>query len=104
MIKRKQLYRHRPEDEIFGDCHRTVIACLLDKEPWEVPHFAQLYATTHAGYDWRSHEKEYLKTQGYSRMSVCFTDLERMFEFMQGWNPEVLYILGGRARVEPTTP
>lgn len=96
MIKRKQLFRHRPEDEIFGDCHRTAIACLLDKEPWEVPHFGHLYATV-PDFNWRDHEEWYLRTQGYSRVSVCFTDIEEMFKFMHGWNPAALYMLGGES-------
>lgn len=29
----KQLFRHHPEQGIFGDCHRTAIACMLDLEP-----------------------------------------------------------------------
>lgn len=35
----KQMYHHEPENNIWGDCGRTVIACLLDLLPWEVPHF-----------------------------------------------------------------
>jgi len=37
----KQLItNHNPESGIFGDCQRTAIACLLDKHPSDVPHFA----------------------------------------------------------------
>lgn len=39
MTPYKQLYRHRPEDGEYGDCGRTVVACLLDMHPSEVPHF-----------------------------------------------------------------
>ena len=39
MIKHKQVYRHLPEAGQIGDCARTVIACLLDLHPCEVPHF-----------------------------------------------------------------
>lgn len=40
MIYRKQLNGHDPDQGIWGDCFRTCIACLLDMEPEEVPHFA----------------------------------------------------------------
>ena len=53
MIRRRQLFRHEPHNVIYGDCHRTAIACLLDMEPWQVPHFTQLAHTT-PGYDWES--------------------------------------------------
>ena len=41
MIKQKQIYRHLPEAGQIGDCARTVIACLLDLHPCEVPHFTR---------------------------------------------------------------
>lgn len=94
MIKRHQLYRHEPHNDIYGDCHRTAIACLLDKEPWEVPHFGQLYAMV-PGYDWRAEERKYLASQGLGMFDVVFDNLENAFYFMQGWNNNVFYLLGG---------
>ncbi len=35
----KQLNIHDPENGVYGDCGRTVIACLLNMKPEEVPHF-----------------------------------------------------------------
>lgn len=34
----RQLNKHDPENGVYGDCYRTVIACLLDLKPTEVPH------------------------------------------------------------------
>lgn len=39
MIEQKQLYLHKPEQGIIGDCFRTTIACLLDLPALEVPHW-----------------------------------------------------------------
>ena len=40
MTPMKQIYRHEPENGIYGDCFRTVISCLLDMQhPLDVPHF-----------------------------------------------------------------
>lgn len=39
MKPQKQLFRHRPEQGVYGDCHRTAIACVLDLEAGDVPHF-----------------------------------------------------------------
>jgi hypothetical protein len=94
MIKRHQLFLHEPHNEIWGDCHRTAIACLLDKEPWEVPHFGQLHATT-PNYDWRAAEREYLATLGLAMFDVVFGDLESAFRFMDGWNYDIYYLMGG---------
>lgn len=38
MRHHKQLFRHRPDEGIFGDCLRTAVACLLDLEPADLPH------------------------------------------------------------------
>lgn len=41
MIERHlQLFRHDPENGVYGDCFRTVIACLLRLPPVDVPHVA----------------------------------------------------------------
>ncbi|MCW5697896.1 MAG: hypothetical protein KIS96_14345 [Bauldia sp.] len=38
MLYHKQLFRHRPDEGIFGDCYRTAVACILDMPPQLVPH------------------------------------------------------------------
>ena len=38
MTPYKQLYRHNPENNEYGDCFRTVIGCLLDLPPNAIPH------------------------------------------------------------------
>lgn len=40
MMKHKQLIQHHdPENGQWGDCFRTSIACILDMNPQDVPHF-----------------------------------------------------------------
>lgn len=39
MKPQKQKYLHRPEEGQFGDCYRTCLACLLDMDRDDVPHF-----------------------------------------------------------------
>lgn len=39
MKPQKQLYRHNPEQGVYGDCHRTAIAIVLDLDAEDVPHF-----------------------------------------------------------------
>ena len=41
MTPHKQLYRHDPDNGVYGDCQRTAIACLLDRRPEDVPHFME---------------------------------------------------------------
>lgn len=39
IAKHQQLFRHDPDNGVYGDCFRTVVACLLNVEPQGVPHF-----------------------------------------------------------------
>ncbi|NJC36400.1 hypothetical protein GGR60_000890 [Xanthomonas arboricola] len=97
MIRRHQLFRHEPHNEIYGDCHRTAIACLMDLEPWQVPHFAQL-AATQPGYDWEAAVAEFLETHGLCSVDVSFgpdNGVEGVFAYMQSRNPGIRYLLGG---------
>jgi hypothetical protein len=41
MLEQKQLFLHRPEEGIVGDCFRTCLACVLDLPVSGVPHFYQ---------------------------------------------------------------
>ena len=95
MIERKQLYRHEPWNEIYGDCHRTAFACLLGLEPHEVPHFALLHTTT-PGYDVDVEIEKWLRTLGLAQVDILYSGkLEDVFGFMGARNPDALYLLGG---------
>ncbi|MCB1688565.1 MAG: hypothetical protein KDI33_08770 [Halioglobus sp.] len=39
MKPQKQKYLHCPEEGQYGDCYRTCLACLLDLDRDDVPHF-----------------------------------------------------------------
>ncbi|MGE8281112.1 MAG: hypothetical protein ACN6O2_11810 [Stenotrophomonas sp.] len=99
MIRRHQLFRHEPHNEIFGDCHRTALGCLLDLEPWQVPHFTQL-ANTVPGYEWEAGQAAFLASMGLCSADVLFGGdgpIEGVFDFMQSRNPKAYYLLGGRS-------
>lgn len=97
MIKRHQLFRHEPHNDIFGDCHRTAIACLMDMEPWQVPHFVgNLYTTP--GYNVDLEVDKWLDQFGLFQLHIHFNGdngLEPIFNYMKMWNPYTFYIMGG---------
>jgi hypothetical protein len=99
MIKRHQLFRHEPHNEIYGDCHRTAIACLLDKEPWEVPHFVgELYTTSRTDYVVDLEVDKWLEQFGLFQAHIHFNGevgLDAIFQYMRMWNPYTFYIMGG---------
>jgi hypothetical protein len=100
MIKQHQMFRHDPDSGVYGDCHRTAIACLLDIHPEEVPHFGQTTmeakkrGETH---DWVADVERFLNSRGLTQVDVVYSGvtLDDLFRFMRARNPHTLYLLGG---------
>jgi len=93
----KQLFRHKPEEGQIGDCYRTAIACLLDLEPVDVPHFYEdcWYALRDVG---REKADKWLH-DGFGLQTFAFpmqTDsVELVLRCVATWNPHVRYLLSG---------
>ncbi len=98
MIKQKQLFKHAPEQGIYGDCARTVLACLLDLSPEEVPH-AQY--EQHGSEQFDMHEA-WLIEQGFRRITVPFvgqgTTVENVLERGMYASSGMPYILAGKSK------
>jgi len=94
----KQLiFPHSPQNELYGDCFRTCIACMLDMEPADVPHFAdkgrvgdELWGAIETWFRWRD---MYLLSVPYPG------DLEQqgLMNNFGVLNPGCRYMLGGRS-------
>ena len=39
MLLQNQTVKHDPENGLYGDCYRACVACLLNLEVDQVPHF-----------------------------------------------------------------
>jgi hypothetical protein len=99
MIPQKQMYRHRPDEGMIGDCHRTAIACLLDLPKEEVPHFAlECFEQPD-----RFHDafENWLKERGWRTFTMPFSgdqDLTEMLQSINTLSRGALFILGGESR------
>lgn len=95
----KQLFRHDPERGVYGDCYRTVLACFLDLDHDQVPHFAALYWNDSTA--WAKAAKEFLAQYGLVEISVVYDgsmSLDSLLSWV-GWaNPGMYYMLSGRSR------
>ena len=62
-----------PDQGLYGDCYRTVIACLLDMEILDVPNFADpaVYEKSVSG-TFTGAVDEWLKRHGYDRAIIRF--------------------------------
>jgi hypothetical protein len=99
MIRHRQLFCHAPENGTYGDCHRTAIACLLDLQPQDVPHFYQLKVEAQQRgeeFDWRAEVERFLNSKGYTGVDITYaSSLNELFDYMAAVNPRSLYLLGG---------
>lgn len=94
MTPLKQANKHDPDNGVWGDCHRTAIAAMLDMPRDDVPHFMDGGAPDGVG-----KAKEWLLTQGIVPINMVFNSpLEEVLQTMGFLNPRVCYILGGQSK------
>lgn len=65
----KQKFLHRPEEGTYGDCDRTAMACLLDLEVDDVPHWGVHYGDNIA---FNKMKDDWLATQGLYEQHIAF--------------------------------
>lgn len=95
MTPHKQLFRHKPDEGVWGDCWRTAIACLLDIDPKQVPHFCH---GAPGGEVVKMNTMEWLSERGLSYVSVVYPGETRMKDVLRsfgGMNPHVYFLFSG---------
>jgi hypothetical protein len=96
VIPLKQRNRHRPDEGIYGDCHRAAIASILEMALDEVPHFCDptLYPE-----DWVMHERKWLQERGLTTITQVYEGrLADVLHTVGQMNPDTYGILGGTSR------
>ncbi|MDI1264998.1 MAG: hypothetical protein PS018_17245 [bacterium] len=102
MKPQKQLFRHRPADGIFGDCHRTAIAIVLDLDAADVPHFMDQSDGKNAN-DAHDRVEAWLNERGIATINILFpgeVPLDEVLSTVAACNPRgrPAFILGGKSR------
>ena len=100
MIPYKQLHRHDPDAGKWGDCGRTVIACLLDIPPLVVPHF--WHGGDRAYSDPNSACKAWLADRGYVIYDFPIKGdtwgVDDVLGYVGNNNPDMYWCLLGKSR------
>lgn len=100
MKAQQQLHQHDPENGVFGDCYRTAIAIILDKNAEEVPHVCEKGETNIDDLDGLIAMRTYLRGMGLTiSKSVYNGELSwaGFCDWMQAYNPENAIIVTGKA-------
>lgn len=95
----KQRFLHRPEEGQMGDCFRIVLACLLDVDPEDVPHFMQAPEDVPVAEIWRRVDEWLAEHHGLRYLCFPFDpgDLQTWLHGMdEGW-PGLRWELSGKS-------
>ena len=93
MIPHQQLFKHDPDNGIFGDCWRTCVASILNLSPEAVPH---VHTPDHELF--KASMKSFLASRGLAIVAFAFDcDLDVVQRLMRNLNPGVHYMLMGQS-------
>lgn len=103
MKPQKQLFRHKPEDGVYGDCHRTAIAIMLDLDAADVPHFMDGSAGKVGADAAHDRVEAWLNERGIATINVLFpgqVPVEEILTTIAACNPRgrPAFILGGTSK------
>lgn len=90
----KQRYRHDPDNGVYGDCHRTAIATILELERDDVPHFAHDFPTAE---EFHRRAEEFLNSRGWRSVTIPYCAEPRdVMNAIGGVNgDDCVYLLSG---------
>lgn len=92
MIYREQSIKHNEGEGEYGDCFRTALACVLDMEPSQVPHFMDGFPD-----DWAEQMNDWLLSNGFFAVEFAFDgSVEYALKAMGLWSKDTEYLIAGR--------
>ncbi|QBJ13203.1 hypothetical protein EYD00_07250 [Agrobacterium sp. 33MFTa1.1] len=94
--RHQQLFRHDPDNGVYGDCFRTVVACLLCVDPVDVPHVCNGPDDGLAN----DRMREFLTANGIFMIGVAFdgaVELERILEIGEQSSGGLPWMLTGQS-------
>lgn len=89
----KQLFKHDPDNGVYGDCCRTTLACLLDLKPEEVPYYY--------GEDQNAYYRKWLADKGLTTIEIPYPgdlSLDKVLTTVGLTNPDINYMLSGNSK------
>lgn len=92
----QQRFLHKPDDGVYGDCHRACIASLLELALDEVPHFGDGLPEP---LEFNRRVDAFLKSQNLVSVGSAYDcTLDHLFRIMKIVNPGAFYLLGGTSK------
>lgn len=96
MLFHRQMINHDPENGQWGDCFRTALACVLDMEVLDVPHFCDGDPDTET---FSKLLNGWLSSRGIAMFDVPYdSSLDDLLRVQSVLNANVYYLLSGESR------
>lgn len=98
MTPQKQLFRHDPENGVYGDCHRAAIASILDQPVADVPHFCEGDPDPET---FNRRVRDYFASRGFCPITTVFDaegGLDVILHSIKVQNPGTYFLLSGTSR------
>ena len=99
MLYHYQKYQHDPENGTYGDCFRTALACIMDLQRDDVPHFMDGVNDCDKDKTWER-INTWLKENHQSALffvAYSDSDLSNLLQSMKILNPGIPYLLAGQS-------
>ena len=100
MLLHKQKFKHDPENGVWGDCGRTALACMLDLEVEDVPHFAENCPSDE---DFMNRMREWLRQRDLGIVEFYYNGedvtMDALLQHMEEQNPGLIFFLVGTSKV-----
>jgi hypothetical protein len=92
----KQLFRHKPDEGIYGDCYRTAIACILGLKQTRVPHVQRQLTSE----EFTAMYRDWLRSRGLHLIAIPFTadSVEAALAFATTFSDGMPFIFSGTSR------
>lgn len=97
----ESMFMHVPDKGIIGDCHRAVIASLMEMKAEEVPHFFD-YPVDQGSEIGLGRAREWLSEYGLTHFELPFTSpsLEEALDFVSHYTEDLYYTLTGSSKAD----
>ena len=101
MLLHKQKFGHDPENGVWGDCGRTVLACMLDLEVEEVPHFGEGGPSDE---EYMNRMREWLRQRDLGIAEFVYNGkdltIDALLQHVEEQNPGLIFSLIGTSKNE----
>ena len=97
MRPQKQLLRHKPQEGVYGDCHRAALASIFDMDVASLPHFGDGGPSET---EFNARVDAWLATIGLQMVNIPFgaCEVAHILKIQKAYMPGIYCLFGGTSK------